>query len=136
MARAVFNLMAAETGVIVNIGSIDGITGNAAEYSASKAGLLGLTKSLAIMGAPRSSVACVSPGPVLTREAMKNMKTLLGRAADLKRVDLVLYPVPTRRLHHRREYHDRRRPRLRCRNFVKINAWSKGGELPPLSYQP
>ncbi len=95
MARAVFNLMAAQKqGVIVNIGSIDGITGSrAAEYSASKAGLLGLTKSLAIMGAPYGvRSVCVSPGPVLTREAMKNMKTLLGRAAAPEEVvDLVRY---------------------------------------------
>ena len=35
---------------------------------------------------------CVSPGPVLTRPAMANMKTLVGRAADPQEiVDLIFY---------------------------------------------
>lgn len=40
----------------------------------------------------RDYCVCVSPGPVLTREAMANMKTLLGRAADPQEiVDLCLF---------------------------------------------
>ena len=35
---------------------------------------------------------CVAPGPVLTRAAMANMKTLLGRAAEPQEIiDLVLF---------------------------------------------
>lgn len=95
MARAVFNIMKAQKrGVIINVGSIVGVTGSAnADYSAEKSGLIGLTKSLALMGGPfgvRS--CCVSPGPVLTRPEMANMKTPLGRAAEVREVvDLVLY---------------------------------------------
>ena len=43
----------------------------------------GLTKSLAILGAPHGvRSCCVIPGPVLTRPGMAAMKTLLGRAAE------------------------------------------------------
>ena len=35
---------------------------------------------------------CVAPGPVLTRPAMANMQTLLGRAAQTQEiVDMILY---------------------------------------------
>ena len=53
----------------------------------------GLTKSLALYGAPYGvRVCCVSPGPVLTRPAMANMKTPLGRAAQPGEiVILILY---------------------------------------------
>ena len=35
---------------------------------------------------------CVSPGPVLTRASMVNMKTLLGRAAEPQEIiDLILF---------------------------------------------
>lgn len=95
MARAVFNHMAEQkSGVIINIGSIDGVTGGAgADYSAEKSGLVGLTKSIALMGAPHGvRCCCVSPGPVLTRKEMANMKTPMGRAAEVSEVvDLVLY---------------------------------------------
>ncbi|MBQ7660557.1 MAG: SDR family oxidoreductase, partial [Clostridia bacterium] len=52
-----------------------------------------LTKSLAQYGGPRGiRVNCISPGPVLTRAAMANMKTLVGRAAEPQEVvDLVMY---------------------------------------------
>ena len=96
MARAVVEtMMEQKSGVIVNIGSIDGVTGGAggADYSAEKAGLIGLTKSLGLLGAPYGfRCVCVSPGPVMTREAMKNMRTPMGRAAEVSEVvDLVLY---------------------------------------------
>ena len=82
-------------GVIINIGSIDGETGShSIDYSASKSGVMyGLTKSLAMLGAPYGvRVCCVSPGPVLTREAMKNMKTAIGRAAEpMEIIKLVEY---------------------------------------------
>ncbi|MBN2452216.1 MAG: SDR family oxidoreductase [Lentisphaeria bacterium] len=84
-----------KSGVIVNLGSVSGIEGaaGAVNYSAAKSGIIGLTKSLALAGAPHGVRACcVSPGPVLTRPAMANMKTRLGRAAEPKEiVDLILY---------------------------------------------
>ncbi len=96
MAHAVIgHMMQRRTGVLIQIGSIDGQTGSGAvDYSAEKSGLMfGLTKSLALYGAPYGVRAnCVSPGPVLTRPAMANMHTLLGRAAEPQEVvDLVLY---------------------------------------------
>ena len=82
-------------GVIINIGSSEGETGSGViDYSAAKSGVMnGLTKSLALYGGPRGvRVCCVSPGPVLTRPAMANMKTLLGRAAQPQEVvDLIEY---------------------------------------------
>ncbi|MFA6286735.1 MAG: SDR family NAD(P)-dependent oxidoreductase [Opitutaceae bacterium] len=82
-------------GVIVSLGSVDGLTGSAAavDYSACKSGLIGLTKSLALCGAPHGvRSCCVSPGPVLTRPGMANMRTALGRAAQPDEVvNLILY---------------------------------------------
>jgi NAD(P)-dependent dehydrogenase (short-subunit alcohol dehydrogenase family) len=94
-ARAVLGHMIKRgKGVIINLGSVEGVTGSgAAEYGASKAGMIGLTKSLALLGAPHGVRACcVSPGPVLTRPEMANMKTRLGRAAEpWEIVELILY---------------------------------------------
>ena len=80
-------------GVIINLGSIDGVTGGAVVYGAAKAGMIGLTKSLALYGAPYNVRACcVSPGPVLTRPGMANMATPLKRAAEpIEVVNLILY---------------------------------------------
>lgn len=96
-AHAVLKQMREQkSGLIVNIGSITGAEGDGygMDYPTSKAGLMyGLTKSIAQYGA-RYNVrcVCVSPGPVLTRAAMANMKTLLGRAADPQEIiDLVLF---------------------------------------------
>lgn len=96
-AHAVLKQMRAQkSGLIVNIGSITGAEGDGygMDYPTSKAGLMyGLTKSIAQYGA-RYNVrcVCVSPGPVLTRAAMANMKTLLGRAAEPQEiVDLILF---------------------------------------------
>jgi len=83
-----------KSGVIVNMGSVEGVTGSMSlDYGASKTGMIGLTKSLAIYGAPYGIRACcVSPGPVLTRPAMAKMKTRLGRAAEPGEiVNLILY---------------------------------------------
>ena len=85
-----------QSGLIINIGSITGAEGSAygVDYATSKAGLMhGLTKSLAQFGAKYNiRCVCVSPGPVLTREAMAKMKTLLGRAAEPQEIiDLILF---------------------------------------------
>jgi len=83
-------------GLIVNIGSITGAEGTdyGMDYPTAKAGLMyGLTKSVAQYGSKYGiRCVCVSPGPVLTRAAMANMKTLLGRAAEPQEIiDLVLF---------------------------------------------
>ena len=96
-AHAVLKQMRQQgSGLILNIGSITGAEGTdyGMDYSTAKAGLMyGLTKSLAQYGAPYGvRCVCISPGPVLTREAMAKMKTPLGRAADPQEIiDLALY---------------------------------------------
>ena len=85
-----------ESGLIINIGSVTGAEGSdyGIDYSTSKAGLMyGLTKSIAQFGSKYGiRCVCVSPGPVLTRAAMANMKTMLGRAAEPQEIiDLCLF---------------------------------------------
>jgi len=85
-----------KSGLILNIGSVTGQDGDSygMDYPTSKAGLMfGLTKSIAQFGAPYGiRCVCVSPGPVLTRAAMANMKTLLGRAGQPQEIiDLCLF---------------------------------------------
>jgi len=83
-----------KSGVVINMGSVDGVTGSyCLDYGAAKSGMIGLTKSVALYGAPHGiRSCCVSPGPVLTRPAMANMKTRLGRAAEPEEiVKLILY---------------------------------------------
>jgi len=96
-AHAVLKQMREQkSGLILNIGSITGQEGDGygMDYPTSKAGLMfGLTKSIAQYGSKYNiRCVCISPGPVLTREAMANMKTLLGRAADPQEIiDLCLF---------------------------------------------
>ena len=96
-AHAVLKQMREQkSGIIINIGSITGAEGDGygVDYPTSKAGLMyGLTKSLAQYGAQYGiRCVCVSPGPVLTRVAMANMPTLLGRAAQPQEIiDLILF---------------------------------------------
>jgi 3-oxoacyl-[acyl-carrier protein] reductase len=69
LTRAVARAMRKAGGRIVNIGSIVGSTGNAyqANYAASKAGLVGLTKSLAQeLAESRITVNVVAPGFITT----------------------------------------------------------------------
>ena len=96
-AHAVLSQMRKQnSGLIINIGSITGAEGDGRgmDYPTAKAGLMyGLTKSIAQYGSKYGiRCVCVSPGPVLTREAMANMKTLLGRAAEPQEIiDLILF---------------------------------------------
>lgn len=85
-----------KSGLIINIGSITGKEGDGRgmDYPTAKSGVMyGLTKSLAQYGAQYNvRCVCVSPGPVLTRAAMANMRTLLGRAAEPQEIiDLILF---------------------------------------------
>ena len=95
--RAVLaGMMERKRGVIINFGSVTGEEGGGGaslDYSAEKSAMKGMTKSLAILGAPHNVRACcVIPGPVLTRPGMANMRTLLGRAAEpIELVDFILY---------------------------------------------
>jgi len=91
-------MMKARRGRIVNVGSIVGATGNAGQvnYAAAKAGLVGLTKSLALELASRDiTVNCVAPGfidtdmtqglPEAVRSKLLERIPLgrLGQAADV-----------------------------------------------------
>ena len=95
--RAVLaGMMERKKGVIINFGSVtgeEGGSGSAVDYSAEKSAMNGLTKSLAIIGAPHGiRSCCVIPGPVLTRPGMASMKTLLGRAAETDElVNVILF---------------------------------------------
>lgn len=83
-----------QRGVVINMGSVSGLEGcHSPDYAASKSAMLGLTKSIALIGAPHGiRSCCVSPGPVLTRPAMAKMKTHLGRAAEPEEIaNLILY---------------------------------------------
>ena len=96
-AHAVLGQMREQnSGLIINIGSITGAEGDGygMDYPTSKAGLMyGLTKSIAQFGSKYGvRCVCIAPGPVLTRAAMANMTTLLGRAAEPQEIiDLCLF---------------------------------------------
>ena len=96
-AHAVLKQMREQkSGLILNFGSVTGAEGDeyGMDYPTSKAALMfGLTKSIAQFGAKYNiRCVCISPGPVLTREAMGKMKTMLGRAAQPQEIiDLCLY---------------------------------------------
>ena len=62
-------------------------------YGKAMSGIFIFVKGLAIAGAPHGVRAvCVTPGPVLSRAAMAEMPTLLGRAAELgELVDVIMF---------------------------------------------
>lgn len=82
-------------GVICCLGSVTGFEGDGdgAMYGTAKSGLFNFVKGIAQCGAPHGVRAfCVTPGPVLTRPDMADMRTLLGRAAEpIEVVDYILY---------------------------------------------
>ena len=96
-AHAVLKQMREQkSGLVINVGSITGAEGDGygMDYPTSKAGIMyGLTKSIAQFGSKHGiRCVCISPGPVLTREAMAKMPTLLGRAAEPQEIiDLCLF---------------------------------------------
>lgn len=63
-------MIKAKSGKIINISSVIGLTGNAGQvnYAASKSGIIGFTKALALEVATRNiCVNCVAPGFISTR---------------------------------------------------------------------
>ncbi len=93
MTKAVLEHMIARgSGRIVNISSVIGQTGNVgqANYAASKAGLFGLTKSLALEMAQRGiTVNCVAPGFIKTEMVAAIPETVLAKVVE---------KIPQRRL--------------------------------------
>jgi len=96
---AVRPMMKARSGRIINVTSVVGISGNAGQsnYAASKAGLVGLTKSLAKEFASRNiTVNAVAPGLVpetgmtsdLTDQIVEQMQSQipLGRAGSVEEI--------------------------------------------------
>jgi len=85
-ARAVLDHMIDQRwGRIINIGSVAGVVGLAgmADYSAAKAGLLGLTKALAMEVGPHNvTVNCVSLGLISSRPGGNGSGTYLGRMGE------------------------------------------------------
>lgn len=92
------------SGKIINISSVSGVLGNAgqANYSASKAGLIGLTKSVAREFASRGiNVNAVAPGFIdtdmtrnMTEDARKELNSMIpmGKMGSTKNIaDLVLF---------------------------------------------
>ncbi len=83
-------------GRIVNISSVVGITGNVgqANYAAAKAGLLGLTKSIAKeLGSKNITANAIAPGPVET-PMVAELHTAEDRAAWLGSVPARRYGTP------------------------------------------
>ena len=96
LARAVLRgMMRRRSGRIINITSISGILGNPgqANYAAAKAGLIGMSKALALEVAGRGiTVNCVAPGFIET--AMTEALPDTVREAALKRVPLGRFGAP------------------------------------------
>jgi 3-oxoacyl-[acyl-carrier protein] reductase len=88
LSRALLRgMLKRRAGRIVNIGSVVGATGNAgqANYAAAKAGLVGMTKSIAREVAPRGvTVNAIAPGFIATR--MTDALTGEQREAILKEI--------------------------------------------------
>ncbi len=86
---ALRNMMRRRAGRIVNIASISGVIGNPgqANYSASKAGLVGMTKSLAREVASRGITAnCIAPGFI---------ETPMTHALNEKQTEAIASAIPS-----------------------------------------
>ena len=89
---AIKKMMKNKYGRIVNITSIVGHTGNVgqANYAASKAGIIGMTKSLAIEYAKKNiTLNCVSPGFIktnMTDSILESVKVMLTSKIPMSRL--------------------------------------------------
>ena len=87
-------MMKKRTGKIVNISSVVGVSGNAGQcnYAASKAGIIGFTKSIAKELASRNILAnCVAPGYIatdMTNGLSDAVKESINNQIPLKRVGM------------------------------------------------
>jgi 3-oxoacyl-[acyl-carrier protein] reductase len=88
-------MIAARKGVIINIGSVSGNTGNAgqANYAAAKAGLIGLTKSIARETGSRN-IRCnlIAPGIIetdMSRNSLLDTEAYLKKNIALRRIGTV-----------------------------------------------
>ena len=87
-------MMKKKSGKIVNISSVVGISGNSgqANYAASKAGIIGFTKSVAKELASRNILAnCVAPGYIatdMTNGLSDAVKESINNQIPLKRVGM------------------------------------------------
>jgi 3-oxoacyl-[acyl-carrier protein] reductase len=93
LSRAVLRgMMKARTGRIINISSVVGSSGNPGQtnYAASKAGMIGFTKSLAQeIGSRNITVNCVSPGFIdtdMTHALSEEQRAKLVESVPLKRL--------------------------------------------------
>ncbi|MFZ5814489.1 MAG: 3-oxoacyl-[acyl-carrier-protein] reductase [Bacillota bacterium] len=89
------SMMKARSGRIINIGSVSGLLGvpGQANYSAAKAGLIGLTRSVAReLGSRNITVNCIIPGTIDI--GMLQELTEEQRAAYLKQVPLERFGRP------------------------------------------
>ena len=134
-------MMKARYGRIVNVSSVGGHIGTAgqANYAAAKAGLVGLTRSVARELA-RRNITCnvVAPGPIVTAmtddmpaewRAQAEAAVPLGRfgtAEECARGDRVLV-LGCRRLRHRRAGARRRRPRHGPLTTNRLHRSTRGG---------
>ena len=88
-------MMKARTGRIINLSSVVGIVGNAGQtnYSASKAGIIGFTKSLAKEVASRNIlVNAIAPGFIetnMTEVLKEEVKEEIAKSIPLKRMGKV-----------------------------------------------
>lgn len=86
------SMMKARKGRIINIASVVGLTGNPGQtnYSATKAGMLGFTKSLAReIGSRNITVNCVAPGFIdtdMTKELADEQRDALVKQIPLNRL--------------------------------------------------
>ena len=82
-------MLKAKGGKIINISSVVGLTGNAGQvnYAASKSGMIGFTKALALELATRGiCVNCIAPGFIQTR--MTDVLTDVQKEGILKKIPM------------------------------------------------
>ncbi len=93
--HAIKTLAKHRDGVIINLSSVVGLAGNAGQinYSSSKAGLLGLTKSLALEYASRNiRVNAIAPGFIKTKMSAKIPENIVSKIIDA--IPLKKYGTP------------------------------------------